>query len=60
MVRCTGDTIAEVVMTKDPVCGMQVNEATAAAKTDYKGKTYYFCSPSCKAAFDKNPEKYAR
>ena len=46
-------------MAKDPVCGMQVNEAEAAAKVDYKGKTYYFCSPSCKATFDKHPEKYA-
>lgn len=46
-------------MAKDPVCGMQVNEQTAAAKNDYRGKTYYFCSPACKATFDKNPEKYA-
>ena len=34
-------------------------EQSAAAKNDYHGKTYYFCSPACKAAFDKNPEKYA-
>ncbi len=46
-------------MAKDPVCGMQVNEASAPAKIDYGGKTYYFCSSACKAAFDKNPEKYA-
>jgi Cu+-exporting ATPase len=46
-------------MAKDPVCGMQVVEGTAAATSEYRGKTYYFCSPACKAAFDKNPEKYA-
>ena len=46
-------------MAKDPVCGMQLAEASAAAKSDYTGKTYYFCSAACKAAFDKNPEKYA-
>ena len=23
----------------------------------YKGKTYYFCCPQCKPAFDKNPSK---
>ncbi len=46
-------------MAKDPVCGMQVNEATAAATSEHGGKTYYFCSPGCKATFDKNPEKYA-
>ena len=46
-------------MAKDPVCGMQVNEQAAAGKSEHKGKAYYFCSPACKAAFDKNPEKYA-
>ena len=46
-------------MAKDPVCGMQVNEQTAAGKSDHRGKTYYFCSPACKATFDKSPEKYA-
>lgn len=46
-------------MAKDPVCGMQVNEASATAKVDYKGKTYYFCSPTCKATFEQNPEKFA-
>ncbi len=42
----------------DPVCHMEVNEKTAAAKSEYKGKTYYFCAVGCKKAFDKNPEKY--
>lgn len=45
-------------MAKDLVCGMDVDEKTAPAKTEYKGKTYYFCSPGCKATFDKEPEKY--
>jgi len=31
-------------MAKDPVCGMDVNESQAKAKTDYKGETFYFCS----------------
>ena len=46
-------------MAKDPVCGMQVDEHTAAGKSEYHGRTYYFCSPACKATFAKNPEKYA-
>ena len=46
-------------MAKDPVCSMQVDETTAAGKSEYKGKTYYFCNLGCKATFDKNPEKYA-
>ena len=45
-------------MAKDPVCGMQVDEKTAAGKSEYKGQTYYFCSPGCKKSFDKEPEKY--
>ncbi len=46
-------------MTKDPVCGMSVDEKTAKFKSDYMGKAYYFCSQSCKATFDKNPAKYS-
>lgn len=46
-------------MTKDPVCQMQVDERAAPAKSEYNGRTYYFCSAACKAAFDKAPEKYA-
>ena len=45
-------------MAKDPVCGMDVDEKTAAGQSEYKGTTYYFCSPGCKQAFDKEPEKY--
>jgi len=45
-------------MSIDPVCGMQVDEKSAAATYEYEGKTYYFCAPGCKAAFEKNPEKY--
>lgn len=46
-------------MAKDPICGMEVNEKTAKHKTEYKGKTYYFCNITCKTTFDKNPAKYA-
>ena len=45
-------------MTKDPVCGMEVDEATAEWTSDHMGKTYYFCAPGCKKAFDKDPMKY--
>ncbi len=45
-------------MVKDPVCGMEVDEKKAAAKVEHMGKTYYFCSPGCKAAFEKDPHKY--
>jgi YHS domain-containing protein len=45
-------------MEKDPVCGMDVDPRTARQKTDYNGKTYYFCGPGCKKAFEAAPEKY--
>ncbi|MDD1673038.1 MAG: YHS domain-containing protein [Methanomicrobiales archaeon] len=37
---------------------MTVDEKTAQFTTDYKGKKYYFCAPSCKRKFEKEPEKY--
>jgi Cu+-exporting ATPase len=43
---------------KDLVCGMDVETATAAGSTDYKGQTYYFCGSKCKQKFDLNPEQY--
>ena len=45
-------------MEKDPVCGMQVDERKAGATSSHQGKTYYFCSASCKVKFDKNPEQF--
>jgi P-type Cu+ transporter len=46
-------------MDKDPVCGMAVTREDVAALTEYQGKTYYFCSPACKARFDADPQRYA-
>jgi len=43
---------------RDPVCNMQVDEQTAAGRSQYQGQTYYFCSFGCKKSFDKEPEKY--
>jgi Cu+-exporting ATPase len=45
-------------MAKDPVCKMKVDEKTAVATSEYKGKTYYFCAVGCKKAFDADPKKY--
>ena len=42
----------------DPVCGMDIDPATAAGTSEYKGQTYYFCSLGCKRSFDKDPEEY--
>lgn len=41
-----------------PVTGTKIASAkTAYAHETYKGKTYYFCCPECKPAFDKAPNK---
>ena len=41
----------------DPVCGMEINKNTAVT-SEYKGTTYYFCSKTCKANFEKEPNKF--
>lgn len=44
-------------MTKDPICGMEVDEKIAIS-AEKDGKTYYFCSPICRDKFlDKEVEK---
>src|SRR4051812_2259051 len=45
-------------MAIDPVCGMTVEPATAAGKSEYKGTTYYFCSKHCVASFEADPARY--
>ncbi len=45
-------------MAKDPVCGMHVDEKTAAGRSHYRGITYYFCAPGCMQAFDEEPGKF--
>lgn len=44
----------------DPVCGMAVDPATAAASGTYNGHTYYFCCPHCLQRFQADPERYLR
>jgi P-type Cu+ transporter len=45
-------------MTKDPVCGMVVDEKRSDLRSEHDGNVFYFCSASCKAAFDKDPHRY--
>lgn len=46
-------------MAIDPVCGMNVEEKSAAGNAVHSGTTYYFCSPKCQHEFESNPAKYA-
>jgi len=39
----------------DPICGMTVDLATAPARAVYRGRTYYFCTVGCRAAFEHDP-----
>jgi YHS domain-containing protein len=44
------------------MCPIMKHDFAVTAKTlksDYKGKTYYFCCGGCKPAFDKEPAKFA-
>lgn len=47
-------------MAIDPVCGMTVDPRSAAGSATHDGKTYWFCSAHCLAAFEANPAKGAR
>ncbi len=48
--------MAELV--KDLICGMDIDPETAAGKSEYGGKTYYFCAVGCKTEFDADPDKF--
>ncbi len=41
-------------VTKDPICGMTVDEATA-LHAERDGKTFYFCSDHCRQKFLSTP-----
>lgn len=43
----------------DPVCKMTIDSEKAAATSEYKGQTIYFCAKACKTKFDAAPEKYS-
>lgn len=51
--------MATYTTVKDPVCGMDVDPATAAHHSEWNGTTYSFCSASCKAKFDAHPSQVA-
>ena len=40
--------------TKDPICGMTVDKATA-LQAERDGKTFYFCSDHCRQTFLSTP-----
>jgi YHS domain-containing protein len=55
---CHCETDADEASVIDPVCGMTVDKSSTDLTADYKGQTYYFCSPGCRTAFVANPAAY--
>src|SRR5439155_10554606 len=51
--------LRDMEMTTDPVCGMEVDPAKAAARREHDGATYYFCCDGCRDLFRADPGKYA-
>ncbi|MGH7367765.1 MAG: XdhC family protein [Candidatus Rokuibacteriota bacterium] len=47
------------VEAKDPVCGMTVEVASARHRSDWAGRSVYFCCRRCQEAFDTDPRRYA-
>jgi Cu+-exporting ATPase len=43
---------------KDPVCGMTLEPLQARGKAQYRGETYFFCSPGCMHKFTASPSNY--
>ena len=45
-------------MAVDPVCGMQVDPATAAHSHEHAGTRYYFCAAGCLQIFKADPKRF--
>lgn len=56
--RMRQPSLALTASPKDPVCGMAMDGAKAAAHAVRDGQTYYFCSTSCRERFGKNAAMY--
>jgi len=56
--QVNNETEEEMSMAKDPVCGMTVDPATAAAVRSHAGRNYFFCATGCAESFDADPERY--
>ncbi len=56
---CDGSAaVAENEVRIDPVCGMKVDPAKAAAHVHYAGKEYSFCCKGCAAKFEAEPPRW--
>jgi membrane fusion protein, copper/silver efflux system len=54
--------VQNAAMTRDPVCGMSLDQEKAIAgglTESYRGETFVFCSDKCHKQFLQDPAKYA-
>ena len=51
-------SVLQPVTSKDPVCGMSVNVASAKYVSEHAGQKIYFCCAPCKTTFDQDPAKF--
>jgi Cu+-exporting ATPase len=57
--RRPSSAAGEDATAKDPVCGMDETPNNAAGgSAKHRGRTYWFCSPSCREKFIAEPERY--
>jgi Cu+-exporting ATPase len=42
----------------DPVCGMEVDPATARFSAEHEGATFWFCAAGCQRRFEEDPTRY--
>lgn len=53
-------TSSQTVQTRDPVCGMTVQDDPDAIAWEYQGVRYLFCARGCKEQFQEHPDQYVR
>ena len=54
----TNASTSPPTLERDPVCGMNLNPATATHVYEHAGKPFYFCSAGCVEKFKADPAKY--
>ena len=57
--KALGNHSNEKQITRDPVCGMQIQSERPSYSADYGPDTYYFCSKECYRRFQEKPESFA-
>jgi xanthine dehydrogenase accessory factor len=51
-------SLVEEALEADPVCGMTVAVASAKARVEHGGRTFFFCNPRCRERFLADPARF--